>query len=207
MSLHLHDCDRFRAKDMLCPFQDLEEDDDDPDTESEDLPLAIPARKQREMMVDNLSQFPVIAHGDPRMKKALERMAAIQHGGGLPSIPREVPNLPFQGRGHPELISILAAIAIMSALKGMRSITSSPSFQAVRVSESRVAKGLTRLGQSGRPGSRGGFGGIHTQAPRFRGAHGLRKVSQEQDNQLKRLLGFSLGPPGAGFDEFSETGF
>ncbi len=210
MALQFHECDRFRARGMSCPFEEMDEDDDD-DEEQDKLfpPLAIPARKRRDGdLANNLSQFPVVAHGDPQMKEALERMAAIQNEGGLQSIPNLIPSLPFQGRGHPEIISILAAIAIMSTLKALRSTGLGKGFQAVKVSETRVARGLSKLGGIGgsavRPGPPAG-GGLHMRAPTFRGPLPSPKVSKGQDNELRRLLGFR--GPLAGFDEFSETGF
>jgi len=190
---------------MLCPFEDMEEDDEDDQPDERRIPIAIPMRRAQEGQLDNLSQFPVIAHGDPAMRKALEKMAAIQREGGLKSIPRAVPSLPFGGRGHPELISILAAIAVMTGLKALRSTGFGASLRAVRLSETRAAKGLTRLsGIGGQPtGGRGG--GLHVQAPTFRRPLRAPKVSRQRNNEMKRLLGF--GPKGPGFDQFSETGF
>lgn len=226
MGLEHHDCDRFRAQGLMCPFEELREDDDFEDDKSHRIPIAFPARRAADELGDNLLRFPTIAHGEPEMRKALERMAAIQQEGGLRSIPRAIPTLPDlppvvapgRGRGAPfpspvlggrGIISILAAIAIMSTLRSMRSPTFNPTSQAVQTSERHVARGLTRLGQTGRIGTPGGFGGLHTQAATFRpGQLGLRpKVTIKGNNELRKLLGFGLKGPSAGFDEFSETGF
>lgn len=206
MALQFHECDRFRAKLIECPFRKfkedtLDEEDDDEFDHEFDIRAMFPAKRKDEEL-RNLRQMPVIAHGDPVMKQALERLAAIKQDGGLTSIPNiPVTDFPLQGRGHPEIIAVLSAIAIMSALRGMRSLKSSPSLQAVRLSETRVAQGLSKAlgrqsqGQSKSGGRVFGRGGIHVNAAA----------------DLQRLLGFNrkVGPAGPvpGVDVFSETGF
>jgi len=214
--LHLHDCERFFAQGIECPFRrKIEHEEDDEEEEERQAQrdagrfpheIMFPARRSNEDVGGQLSQFPVIAHGDPEMRERLERMAAFKRLGELPSLPQISPP-PFGGRGLPELTSILAAITIMTLLRSMRSTGFGQGFQAVRASEKVAAEGLSRLSRPGRQGSRGGFGGMHMQAPTFRGVLRFRKVSQGENQEMRRLLGFSLGPPGAGFDEFSETGF
>lgn len=228
--LRFHECDIFGVRGIECPFRDLtkeerkrkrERDKEEKEAEEEErdeIKVMVPARRRtgrdhritREMeMVEQFRDMPVIAHGDPEMKKALERMRSMQNEGGLPSIPR-IPGLPLpelEGRG---LIALLAAIAISEGLRQLRSTGSMPSFQAVRASETRAAQGLSKLSRTGKVGHRGGFGGLMRQADRFRTP--LRtspKVSRERDIALRRLLGFSLGRPssGSGSDDFSETGF
>lgn len=200
MALIGHDCDRFRSRGIDCPFRRFKEDDEEEPDEEQQIPFVM--KKQQEQELDNLRQFPIIAHGDPAMRKALERMAAIKRDGGLPSIPpfrNPVPAFPLQGRGHPEIISAITAIAIMKALRSMRATGSNPGLQPVMTSERRVAKGLSRvLGrQSGGLARTGGRGGLHVNAAA----------------ELQNLLGFrrKLGPSGnalsAGVDSFSETGF
>lgn len=208
MALHNHECARFRQFGMSCPFEELKEDDEE--DEEHRIPIAIPARRSQSQMADNLVQFPIIAHGDPVMRKALERMAAIQHEGGLQSIPRSVPamGLPSSGSVAQPLIAILTAVAIMEGLRRSRSLKSGASLKAVRASEVRAAKGLTQLSPTGRGSPRGqaagGGGGFHMKAPTFRKPLTAPKL-RSGDRQLRRLLG--LPNRVAGFDEFSETGF
>lgn len=226
--LLFHECERFTLRGIECPFRDLtkeekkrqreREKEERPEEaeERDEIPVAIPARREQDkrhkmtreqQFADMLKRMPVIAHGDPKMKEALERMLRTQEEGGLPSIPREA--IPRRGFPLPELegrglIAVLSAIAIFEGLRQLRSTGSGTSSRAVRASELRAASGFNKLlGTSGR-----GAGGFLRQADRFRTP--LRtspKVTQEKDTALKRLLGFSLGKPQAGFDEFSETGF
>ncbi len=215
-----HSCGNFRRFGMECPFLDIKGHDPDNEHESRRIPFALPARRANDEMEDNLRRLPTVAHGQPEMKEALERMAAIQREGGLRSIPRRVPelmpdfgsrkvgDLPFGGRGHPELISILAAIAIMQGLRALRSRGFSPGVQSVSQSEMRSARGLNRAsGTSGAgPRSTGTVAGqgFHLRAETFRRPLRAPKLN-ERDEALKRLLGFK--GLRAGFDEFSETGF
>ena len=224
MPLHMHDCDRFRASGLACPYlglkrksrkKDREREKESEDRELEEslkIPFIIKrdARQQAEndLLGEDLMKLPVIAHGDPAMKKALERMMQMQSKGGLPSIPRLIPELPSFEQGPRGLIAILAAIATMAALERMRSTGSNPGFQPVRAAETQSAQGLSRLSQSGRPGSRGGFGGIHTRAAKFRTPLRTAPKIRSRDNDLRKLLGFrSKGSGLPGIDEFSETGF
>lgn len=207
MALDLHDCSRFQKRMIECPFRGMDEhddddDEDDPEEPGSRIPIAIPMRRQAQVS-DNLSQFPVIAHGVPEMKKALERMAALQRVGELQSIPSSR----SLGRGAPELISILAAIAITTSLLSGRVSRSARSFQAVRTAEQRVSKGFGRLIQTGKPGSPGGFGGMLRPAARFRGPlPSFPRVTKNNNESLRKLLGFGQLPI-AGIDTFSETGF
>jgi len=169
--------------------------------------IPLPARRSNMDVGGQLLQFPVIAHGDPVMRERLERMAAIKDIGGLPSLPNLKQPF-FGGVGAREITAILAAMAIFSTLNAMRQITSSPSFPAVRASEQHAARGLSRLSQSGRPGSRGGFGGIHTQAQRFRTPAFVRKVSPARNQRLRRFIGLTRPSGSLPFgQEFDETGF
>ena len=143
----------------------------------DDFPLAIPARKQKEQELDNLSRFPVIAHGDPVMKRALERMAAMKNVGGLPSIPDlgRIGQPPFGGRGLPQITAVLSAIVIMQILRGMRSTGPGTSSRVVGRAETRSARELSKVSKVGgfgrNPGRTMGRGGIHVNA-----AADLRRV-------------------------------
>lgn len=196
-----HDCDRFRVAGLACPFKGMEDHEDEEDAEEDEsaFELALPGRKAKERELDNLRQFPVIAHGDPAMKKALERMAAIKNTGGFPSLPNmsPVPEFPLQGRGHREIMAVLSAAAIMQGLRMLRSTGSGVNSRAVQMSERRAAGGLSKvLGRSGSART-GGRGGLHVNAAA----------------DLQNLIGFKrkLRDTGsgltAGFDSFSETGF
>ncbi len=233
MALEFHDCVRFKFRGIECPFETLKEDDEQPEDEpdkegaepkesvpaQERIPFLAHARKAESARIgEDLLKLPVLAHGDKEMREALERMRSVQDRGGLRSIPRAIPNLPdlvAPGRGRgapfpspglvaPGIMAILAAIAITATLRSMRSTMSNPTSGQVRASETHVSKGLTRLGQTGKIGTRGGFGGLHTRAPTFRPQ--LRFSPQQRNQRLKELLGFGKEPV-AGFDEFSETGF
>ncbi len=185
----LHDCDRFKAVGLRCPFRRFEEEEDESQEEEKgSFPkFMVPARKEREV-ADNISRLPLVVHGQPQMKKALERLAAIQSGGGLSSIPQiGVPNFPLQGRGHPEIISALAAIALMKFFGAVRSKGFGMSGRVVQAGERRVAQGLSKvIGKVSGAGRTRGRGGFHVDAAA----------------DLKRLLGVpSLGgviPPGGG---------
>jgi len=204
--MHMHECDRFTTTSAFgeCPFRRMpgheEEDEerDQPDEQAVRFPFEalIPARRRRDANLgDNLSQFPVIAHGDPVMRKALERMAAIQTVRGLPSLPDSTKLPPFQLRGpnRREVVATIAMLVIMQSLRALRSTGPSPSFQAVRASERHAARGLSQVGQPGRTGGRGGLH-VNAAADLRRLMFGRRKIEE-------------LGGPIAGFDSFSETGF
>lgn len=225
MPLHFHDCDRFRASGLACPYRELKktkkkdrEEDPEREEQVEDrslvdaLRIPLPGKREKDLrqnsflLGEDLMKLPVIAHGDPEMQKALERMLRIQDVGGLPSIPNFGTGLPSFDQGPQGIMAILAAIATMAALNRLRSTGSNPSFQAVRASETQSARGLSRLSQSGLAGSRGGFGGIHTRAAKFRIP---LRTAPKRNQELRRLLGFkgSKGSGLPGIDTFSETGF
>lgn len=194
-----HRCARFRAAGLEeCPFRRFLEDEDDDDDLAEEkgkegIPFMMPARRKRDMDAqNNLRQF-VIPHSDAPMRKALERLAAFKNIGGMPS----VPDFPFGGRGHPEIIAGLAAIAIMRALSAMRSSGSRPSMGAVSRAETLSGKGLKSLQRGaasfgqGRPvgPGRGGFS-VNVSAELRRLFGGVVR---------KRLLdASSVIPPGGG---------
>lgn len=208
--LHGHDCDRFRAVGLQCPFRKFREDEDQPDDEEEekkrsrdqelpeekgtDIPFMFPARRSR-IDLPKIRQL-VVAHGDPEMAEALERMAAFKNTGGLPSIPN-FPRMksPLSEQSMAAIMAALTGIGVMQALRLMRQTGSNPNFQAVQASERHAAKGLSKVSNARGLGSArtSGRGGIHVNAAA----------------DLKRLLrprSLSSGLS-AGVDTFSETGF
>lgn len=138
---------------------------------------------------------------DPRnVTKEQERIAAFKNFGGLPSIPNDIPSLPFGGAGHREAAAVLSAIAIMQLLRGMRSAGSNPMSRAVAQAETLSARALRPLSA---PMQRGvgrttGRGGLHVNA-----ARDLRNLLFGRSRKQRRP-GAGLS---AGFDAFSETGF
>lgn len=196
---NLHSCARFWALALECPFRRFRdhEEDDPPDEEFEQFVVGERKAKDADQELRNVTQL--IPHGDPVVRKLLERMAAIKDFGGLPSIPDSIPALPFGGRGHPEIIAVLTAIAIMSLLKGMRSLGPNPSLRAVTHAETQSGKGLKGVSKtlSARTQGRGGFQ-VNAAADLRRLLFGRRKQRRKKDGGAA-LTG--------GFDEFSETGF
>lgn len=189
-----HECDRFLAVGLPCPFRRFVEDDDqEPDEEDEgdelQIPFMMPARRAKEK---ELARVTTLAVAPKELREALERMAAFKNLGGLPSLP----DFPLQGRGHPAIISALAAIALTVVFRTLRRAGLGQGSQLVRVGERRVAQGLSKVA---RPPRSQGRGGIHHNAAA----------------DMRRLLGFgprrrrrdSTSTAVEGFDSFSETGF
>lgn len=198
MALFGHECDRFMVSGFReCPFRRRDEHEDDEDDDFDDameFRLAFPVKRNADQ-VEGRSPL-TIAHLQPKMREALERMAAIKDVGGLPSIPRfdpTIPEFPFGGRGHQEAAAILAALAAMQGLRLLRQTGSRPSLQAVQHSEKRAARGLSKVLGTSRTRGRGG---LHVNE-----AANLRRLLF---GRRKLLNGTSLI---AGFDSFSETGF
>lgn len=194
-----HECDRFGIRGIACPFRRSREDEDDePDEEGERrahrnvLPIALPGRRSDADQDRQLRNITNIAVAPKELREALERMAAFKNIGGLPSIP----SFPFEGRGHQSTISVLTAIALMTAFRALRSRGLGQGLPMVRAGERHVSKGLQRVLSprgSGNPARTQGRGGIHVNA-----AANLRQL----------LFGRrKVGGPAAGFDAFSETGF
>lgn len=178
-----HECARFTKVGLTCPFRRSEEDDDDePDEKAvrelqdaqekfdeREIPFAVPARKTRdpENRMGAISQFAV---APVELREQLERMAAFQREGGLQSVPRfpplrATPDFPFQGRGHPGLVSILAALAVMQGLRLARSGKLRTGLQQVKASEMRAAQGLSKAVRSVKSGGFArGRGGLHVNA-------------------------------------------
>ncbi len=219
MALVNHDCDRFRALGLSCPFRRFKEDDEQPEEAKRPVPakereeeeaaregvgveFLAPGRRREDRRQrgygqgQELSEL-VIAHGDPVMAKELERIHAFKQKGGLPSIP-SFPQLnsPLSEQGMAAIIAALTGIAIMQALRSMQATGSAPSFQQVQGSERHASKGLSKVSDSlGRGSARSaGRGGLHVNA-----ARDLRNLLRP-----RKLLD---GGPTAGFDSFSETGF
>jgi len=223
-----HDCKIFkRAGFTDCPFRRLRGHEDEEDEEEkqrraledagerslfDDLPLAIGRRNASRASGSNLSRFPVIAHGDPAMRRRLEQLAAFQREGLVPSIPRGVTQTPFvqrvlqtaeeRSRGFrhmgPGIAAALAALAALEGLRRSQNIGSNPNLQQVRASEKRSAQGLRGLSKTLSPGQGGGArgrGGFLKQADRLFGGRILRKLD------MTARFG------GSGSDTFSETGF
>ncbi len=171
-----HECDRFRAVGLECPFRRFREDDDDEEEPEErdahEIPLALPGRAARERELNNIT---TLAVAPKELREALERMAAFQRMGELQSIPNftrqpairglpKIPDFPLSGRGHPEIISILAAIAISRGLAMLRARGFPTNSLGVRLSERLAAKGLRKVSEISKRGSvrqtgrgRGGF--------------------------------------------------
>ncbi len=204
-----HECDRFRARGMVCPFSRFEEDEeDDPDEDEESdaaerrIPLALPGRRERDADIEQRQAPLMFPHADPEFRKRLEQMAAFKNLGDfpfLPRLPQMTPDVPgrfrLTGRGHEAVMAGLAAIVIMQTIRALRSSGFGLTPRLVGISEKRAGsqlKGVTRLSPGeGRPLG-GGRGGFHMRADKFR--------------RLMRppRLGSGLV---SGFDSFSETGF
>lgn len=189
MHLPMHDCSRFVVRGMPCPFRELakpEAEDTPPDEEffRDIIPIGERNKEARTRALNNLSTI-AVAKGE--VKEALERMAAIQQTGGLPSIPNMEPfmDFPLQGRGHPEIIAVLTAIAIAAGLRAGRSSTFRSGFRAVQASEMRVAQGLSK----------------HFGTSPLRGRGGMLR---NDARALRELLGFQrrkfAGPEAGGFN-------
>lgn len=184
-----HECDRFIAKGLPCPFRKSRQDDDDDEgEEKQPFPLVFPARRKADQE-QQLKNVTTLAVAPKELREALERMAAFQNVGELQSIP----NFPLSDRGQPEILSVLAAIALMKAFRALRARGLGTGLNAVRVGERHVTKGLAQVAQRPLLGGRGG--GLHVNA----------------SADLRRLLfgrrRLRLGGQQVGQDNFSETGF
>lgn len=196
--LHLqdggHECDRFGAQGVDCPFRQFKEDEDEPDEEEDRMPvpIAIPGRRAGEVREPLI--FP---HAQPDFVKRLEQMAAFQNLGELQSVPDVPGRFRLTGRGHEATMAGLAAIVIMQTMRALRSGGFGNISRSVRTSEQRAAKalkGLTRFTGSpgqGRPlgAGRGGF------------------LLKESDFRFLMRRPRLETTPAGGFDSFSETGF
>lgn len=194
-----HECDRFGLQGIPCPFRKFKEDEDeDPEEQKGRIPfeLAIPARRAKDFR-DQLRPVVPLAVAPKELREALERMAAFQQEGDMLSIP----DFPLSGRGHPEIIATLTAIALMTAFRQLRGSGSGTASSVVRAGERRVAQGLAKvakpLGFSPGQGRTMGRGGIHVNA-----AADLRRLIFGR-RRLKRPGGVALGFG----QEFNETGF
>ncbi len=198
VALHLqdagHECDRFGAQGLDCPFRKFPEDEDDPDDDSDDrfpVPIAIPARGRGEVREPLI--FP---HQQPEFVRRLEQMAAFQNLGELQSIPDVPGRFRLTGRGHEATMAGLTAIVIMQITRALRSSGFGNVSRVVRTSERQAArqlKGVTRFFSPGQgPLTGGGRGGFLVRESDFR--------------QLLRRPKLGTTPAG-GFDAFSETGF
>ncbi len=202
--LRNHECARFWALGLNCPFRKLDDlEDESPPDEEFFRDVGVGHRKSMEQRGDQLKNNLLVLHAQPEMRKILERMAAIQFEGGLPSIPKagELMGSPSGGLGRPELVPALAAIAIGVGLGMRRSSGSRPSMPAVRASERGAAKLLSGPLGTSRLRGRGGF---HVNAAAaIQAIQGGRGIGVFPKRRLKDRFGFGL----PGFDSFSETGF
>lgn len=210
-----HDCDRFRAQGLACPFSRFDVDEDEVEGEDDTSfkfirPFPGPERRRLTEEQENAIDFaeavqrgqirefldrPVFPAKDPRFQRELERIGAIQSQEGLPSLPNL--GFPFGGSMDQAIVASLAAIAIMKALGALRSGGLGNLGRAVAVSEKRAAsllKGVapTRVAPRGGPAG----GGFHMRAPTFRRILNAPKLR-------KRRNGAAL----AFGQEFNETGF
>ncbi len=207
-----HMCRVWWKKGLDCPFARLHEDDDEDDPDSDDIPIAIPARKQREGRLDNLSQLNAIFQniGEPEhLQRGLREAAFTQERGGAPFLPKigkildELPveRLRFTGRGHEGIMAALAAIVIFQLSKQL----ASSGFLRTSLMGSRLnARAATQFSQLTQPTGRGsartqGRGGFHVNA-----ADQLRRML---GGKRKLRGGRSDKGAGSGSDTFSETGF
>lgn len=174
-----HECDRFKVRlGLPCPFrksrEDLDEEEDEDERDAFDIPLALPGRAAKERSLSNIT---TLAVAPKELREALERMAAFKQLGGAPSIP----SFPFQGRGHPEIISVLTAIALMTAFRALRSKGFGMGSNAVRIGERHVAQGLSKVVKpqgSARVAGRGGFH-VNAAADLRRLLFGRRRLRDE----------------------------
>lgn len=188
-----HECDRFVARGLTCPFKRMEEEEPEEDPEEKqdpamEFPQIIPIGERRRgadsVRGANVTDFiNAVAPGETRT--ALERMAAIQNVGGLSFIPtREQLASAFSGQTSQGIMAVLTAIAVAVASSRMRGIPSGRMSLGVAASERQVAEQLSTPGL-GREPSSSLLGGRNRRS-------------------IRKFFGFG---PVAGFDAFSETGF
>lgn len=194
-----HECDRFIAEGLECPFRRFREDADPEEEEKEaeqqkafefpdSIPFMVPERRRTSGDVEkNLGAISDLAVAPRELREALERMAAFKQIGELSSIP----DFPFSGRGHPAIMSVLAAITIMTVLRSLRSAGFGTGFQGVRTSERHAAKGLAQVGRPVGPGRTMGRGGfqVNAAADLRRLLFGRKKIDEQ---------GGVSAPPGGG---------
>lgn len=180
MVLELHECARFTRVIGDCPFRRFKEDDD---SEEEKIPVRFPTFFEREAEERRTEpafvpaarrqdrdrrqrgdpgqgqeiSVPVIAHGQPAMKKALERMLPIQELGGFRSLPpllqimpeianlltkqdQRVESLRLSDSAPRQLMGILMAIAVGALLRRSPGRGFNPSFATVQAVEKRAAQ-------------------------------------------------------------------
>lgn len=181
-----HECDRFVARGLECPFRKAEEEEDfEEEEEKQDraFPQIIPVAERRkqdaraDMRPDNVLQFSQVV-GHREAMRGVERVAALQNVGGLQSIPMasQLSSLLSEG-GVQSIFALLAALAVTASLLRGGGMRLSPQSLVVPASERHVAERLARPG------------GLFGETNRL----GIRKF-------------FGFGAQG-GFDSFNETGF
>lgn len=169
--LGFHDCVRFWDVDLPCPFSSPEEEKkrrkervrereegekidrrEEEVRERELVPVVPPARRRRNPRVtedmqrrmERLLELPLLAVGEPDLKKALERMRNVQSKGGLTSIPNVERTLQLPELGPQELIGVLVSIAISAFLFRLPGMRHAMSLLGVQLSERHVGEGLRK---------------------------------------------------------------
>lgn len=171
-----HECARFWANGLDCPFGDEQLDDDDDDTEEGERDvrdLALPARKRnsrsQSQRMGQLNNILTIAHSQEEMREKLkviegERIAAIVPGGEALLQRLLESGLNLSGN---RLFQASAMAALAAAFFRLRGTGLMKGLPTVRSLERPVTKGLGKLsGGSGITTQQGtgGRGGFHVDA-------------------------------------------
>lgn len=196
-----HDCSRFDRFGIDCPFRKMGLEPEEEDREEEFDESFVPRvafvgeRNKRNERGDRAERSLTIVHSQPEVREALERMAAFQGLGGLPSLPPIESLRPSsRGPGRGQIIALFAATMITAALLRGANFGSMSSLRGVRTSEMLAGAQLSALGE------RSGFERIEGNENVF-SDFGIRRMAGVEDvNRRLRGSGF-VG------DEFSETGF
>lgn len=218
MARHL--CRRFWKEGLECPFRRMRDHEEDSEEEEKQPQKAARRAEQTNELEDAISDrprfVPFIGHRDDAdsekrrferqiqvvpnpevLKRETKRIAAFKREGGLQSIPFDVlRESGLLAHGPQALGAVLAAIAIMQLLRGMRSTGLGTSSLAVAGAERQSAKALRPLLRPSGPGRTMGRGGLHVnEAARLRGLlFGRRRIRRRP---LLDANGVVI-PPGGG---------
>ncbi len=154
----LHECDRFRLRLGECPFAGFGSDDDEHDIPEHKPPfIAFPGKRPNTQADEaKLPRLLTIAHSEADVRKALERIAAIQTQGQLAWIESRVTSSLLE-HGPRGIMAALTAIVLTEVGRRYASTRTTGLSQTVRTLERRVSGQLQQVRSTTGRGGRGGF--------------------------------------------------
>lgn len=153
-----HECDRFRLRLGECPFAGFGRADDDNDIPDHSPPFVAFPGKRANTQADEakLPRLLTLAHSEADVRKALERIAAIQMESRQSLIESRVTSALLE-HGPRGIMAALTAIALFEASKSLRSKNFGGRSEMVRTLERQVSGRLQQVRSGIGRGGRGGF--------------------------------------------------